>query len=277
MERNPWMFLILLLVLGGPAGVSAGDVLDFAVIAPGQPGSPREAQPVMDTLAAYVQKSLGPEVIVKGRYFNERKPALEFLQRTPPRWGIVSLGIYAELARRYRMTPIASTRPSGSEKDKWRLAVDRDGPDDWKALRGTVQGTILFEKEAVSCLLFGSKAKELPFSLAGTFQPLRSLRSVAGGKAAGVVLDRLQYDALKALPLGKRIKIIHESKELPTTPVVWFGPPDERMNQLAALFAGMRKDPAAEALLRALQTDGFGPADPDLPGLKVPADAGCSP
>jgi hypothetical protein len=49
------------------------------------------------------------------------------------------------------------------------------------------------------------------------------------------------------------------------------------MNQLAALFAGMRKDPAAEALLRALQTDGFGPADPDLPGLKVPADAGCSP
>lgn len=87
MERNPWMFLILLLVLGGPAGVSAGDVLDFAVIAPGQPGSPREAQPVMDTLAAYVQKSLGPEVIVKGRYFNERKPALEFLQRTPPDGG----------------------------------------------------------------------------------------------------------------------------------------------------------------------------------------------
>ena len=271
------MFLILLLVLGGPAGVSAADVLDFAVIAPGQPGSPREAQPVMDTLAAYVQKSLGPDVIVKGRYFNERKPALEFLQRTPPRWGIVNLGIYAEHAGRYRMTPIASTRPSGSEKDKWRLAVDRNGPDDWKALRGTVQGTILFEKEAASCLLFGSKAKELPFSLAGTFQPLRSLRSVAGGKAAGVVLDRLQYDALKALPLGKRIKIIHESKELPTTPVVWFGPPDERMNQLAALLAGMRKDPEAEGLLRLLQTDGFGPADPDLPGLKVPADAGCSP
>lgn len=91
------------------------------------------------------------------------------------------------------------------------------------------------------------------------------------------MLDRLQYDALKELPLGKRIKIIHESKELPTTPVVWFGPPDDRMNQLAALFAGMRKDPEAEALLRALQTDGFGPPDPDLPALKVSADAGCSP
>jgi hypothetical protein len=279
-ERNPWMFLILLLVLGAPVGpgpVSAADVLDFAVITPGQPGSPREAQPVMDTLAAYVQKNLGPEVIIKGRYFNEREPALDFLQRTPPRWGIVSLGIYAEHAGRYRMIPIASTRPAGAEKDRWRLAVGRNGPDDWKALQGTVRGTILYEKEAASCLLFGNKAKELPFSLAGTFQPLRSLRSVAGGKAGGVVLDRLQYDALKALSLGKRIKIIHESKELPTTPVVWFGPPEERMNQLAALFAGMGKDPEAKGLLRLLQTDGFGPSDPDLPGLRLPDDAGCSP
>lgn len=276
----PWMPLILLIVLGGPVGsgaVSAADVLDFAVITPGQPGSPREAQPVMDALAAYVQKNLGPEVMVKGRYFNKREAALEFLQRSPPRWGIVSLGIYAEHAGRFRMTPIASSRPAGSEKDVWRLAVARNGPDDWKALRGTVQGTILFDKDAASCLLFGTRAGKLPFSLAGTFQPLRSLRSVVGGEAAGVVLDRLQYDALSALSLGERIKVIRESRKLPTTPVVWFGPPEERMNQLAALFAGMRKDPEAEGLLRLLQTDGFGPADPDLPGLTFSADAGCSP
>jgi hypothetical protein len=260
------LLAIGLFVWGNPA--MSGEVMDFAVIQPGQPGTPQEAQPVMDALAAYLQKKIGPNMTVKGRYFNELDPALDFLHNTPPVWGIVRLGFYSEQASRFRMTALASTRPGGYHKDIWRLVVTKDGPDDWKALRGKVLGNMLFETDAAACLLFGTPAAQLPFSLAGTFSPLRSLRNVTRGKATGAVLDRSQYEAVKALPLAKEIKVIHTSRELPSSPVVWFGTPDDRTKRLTSMLLGMKEDRDAENLLKLLQTDGFGPADTDLPKLR---------
>ena len=260
----------------GPA--ISGETLDFAVIQPGQPGTSREAQPVMDALAAYIQKKMGPGVTVKGNYFNELDPALDFLHNTLPVWGIVRLGFYSEQARRFQMTALASTRPGGYNKDVWRLVVKRDTPEVWKSLRGKVMGNMLFETDAAACLLFGVPPAQLPFTLKGTFRPLRSLRRVIKGKATGAVLDRAQYEALKALSLVEKIKTVHTSGELPTSPVVWFGTPDERTKRLAAILLGMKEDRDAETLLKLLQTDGFGPADKDLPRFRRDEKgAGCFP
>ncbi len=259
------LFLIAtaVFVWSGPA--ISGETLDFAVIQPGQPGTSQEARPVMDAFAAYLQKKMGPGITIKGCYFNELDPALDFLRHTPPVWGIVRLGFYSAHARRFRITALASTRPGGYDTDIWRLVVGRDGPDDWKALRGKVMGNMLFETDASACLLFGVPPARLPFTLAGTFRPLRSLRNVIKGKATGAVLDRSQYEAVKALPLGKDIKVVHTSRDLPTSPVVWFGTPDDKAKRLTSILLGMKEDRDAETLLKLLQTDGFGPADTTLP------------
>ena len=250
----------------GPA--ISGETLDFAVIQPGQPGTSQEARPVLDALAAYLRKKMGPGVTIKGRYFNELDPALDFLHNTPPVWGIVRLGFYSEQARRFQMTALASTRPGGYNKDIWRLVVKRDAPEGWKSLRGKVLGNMLFETDAAACLLFGVPPAQLPFALAGTFRPLRSLRRVIKGKATGAVLDRVQYQALKAMPLVKKIKVVHTSGELPASPVVWLGTPDDRTKRLATILLGMKEDRNAETLLKLLQTNGFGPADKDLPRFR---------
>ena len=269
-QVRPLSIIILLAtgVFAWSNSAMPSEVMDFAVIQPGQPGTPQEAQPVMDALAAYLQKKIGPDITVKGRYFNELDPALDFLHNTPPVWGIVRLGFYSEQASRFRMTALASTRPGGYHKDIWRLVVTKDGPDDWKTLRGKVLGNMLFETDAAASLLFGTPAAQLPFSLAGTFSPLRSLRNVTRGKATGAVLDRSQYEAVKALPLAKEIKVIHTSRELPSSPVVWVGTPDDRTKRLTSMLLGMKEDRDAENLLKLLQTDGFGPADTDLPKLR---------
>ncbi len=261
------LFAISLFAWGSPA--LTGEALDFAVIQPGQPGTSREAQPVMDSLACYVEEKFGGGITVKGRYFNDLDQALDFMRNTPPEWGIVRLGFYAQFSRNFPMTALASTRPGGSGKDVWRLAVNHEAPGEWRALRGNVLGNMLFETDAAACILFGCRAAQLPFKLKGTSSPLRSLRMMIRGKAAGVVLDRMQYEALKALPLAKKIKIILTSGELPASPMVWFGRPDERMERLAAILKGMRRDPDADALLVLLQTDGFGPPDSDLPGFRL--------
>jgi len=250
-----------------PNPAISADVFDFAVIQPGQPGTSEEAQPVMDALAAYIRKKMHTEMTIKGTYFNKLDSALDFLHNRRPAWGIVRLGFYSEQADVFPMTSLASTRPGGCKKDIWRLVVSKEGPGDWKSLKGKILGNMLFERDAASCLLFGVPSDRLPFTLEGTFHPLRSLRSVSKGKAAGVVLDRSQYEAVRALPLVNEIRVIHTSRELPTSPVVWFGKPDKRVQDLAAILLKMKEDGDAQTLLKLLQTDGFGPPDSDLPQL----------
>lgn len=243
--------------------VEAGS-LDFAVIQPGQPGTEAEARPVMDALADYLQRKLGPGITIKGHYFNQLEPALTFLRTSPPAWGIVQLGVYAEHAGNFQMTPMAATRPGGFTKDVWRLIAGQDAVSKWRNINGKVSGNMLFETKSAACLLFGLPSERLPFTLEGTFRPLRATRSAVKGKIAGVVLDRVQYETVKTMSLGRKIKVLHTSRELPTSPVVWFGTPRGTTKKLAGLLLGMKEDTNAEKLLALLQTDGFGPADPDL-------------
>lgn len=251
--------------------------LDFVAIHPGQPGSPDEAKPILEALAAYLQKKVGDDCAMSGRYFNRLDAALDYMSKTPPAWGIVSLGFYMENAKRFRMTPIASSRPAGLKSDRLRLVTPRDAPADWQKLTGVISGTVCFEKTAVSCLLFGRAPEKLPFSLEGTFYPLRSVRAAADGQATGVVLDRRQYEAMQALQLTQKLKVLLDSKDLPTSPVVWFGSPAKGTDRLANALLGMREDPGAKDLLVALQTKGFAPPDPQLDTLKMPKNGTCPP
>lgn len=243
--------------------VEAGN-LDFAVIQPGQPGTEAEARPVMDAFAHYIQQKMESDETIKGHYFNQLAPALAFLESSPPAWGIVQLGVYVQHALDFQMTPIAATRPGGFTKDIWRLMAQKDGSSKWQSLNGKIRGNMLFEKKAATCLLFELLPDRLPFTLEGTFRPLRSLRSLVKGKITGVVLDRVQYETVKTMPIGKKIKVIHISRELPTSPVVWFGGASNTRKKLAGVLQGMKEDVNAAKLLTLLQTDGFGPADPDL-------------
>ena len=147
----------------------------------------------MDALALYVRKKLGNVVSIKGHYFNKLEDALQFMEKTPPAWGIVRLGFYSDEAQRFGMVPIASTLPKGIATDQWRLVARKEGPDNWRSLKGRVLGNMLFEQNAAACLLFDEPAQKLPFQLKGNVPPLQSLRQTAAGKAAGAVLDGTQY------------------------------------------------------------------------------------
>jgi hypothetical protein len=230
----------------------------------------------MDSLAAYLKEKTGTVAVGSGHYFNNLDKAMAFLKDSPPQWGIVSLGFYLQNASRLSLTPIASTRPGGMAKGSWTLVTRKEGPDQWKLLRGTVRGTMLFEKASASCILFGLKPGGIPFELAGTYQPLRSLRATSRGQEAGVVLDSPQYQALQSLPMAGGLKAVLK-REIPSDPVVWFGTPSEAAKKLEAALAGMEKDPAAANLLKVLQTDGFALPDPSLNTLRKKVDETCGP
>ncbi len=264
MKKNGVIILFFAMFLWTVSGYAEAGDLDFAVIQPGQPGTEAEARPVMDAFAHYIQQKMGSDETIKGHYFNQLAPALAFLESSPPAWGIVQLGVYARHATDFQMTPVATTRPGGFTKDIWRLMAQKDEVSKWQSLNGKIRGNMLFEKKAAACLLFKLLPDRLPFTLEGTFRPLRSLRSLVKGKITGVVLDRVQYETVKTMPMGKKIKVMHISRELPTSPVVWFGDENDSTKKLAGVLQGMKEDADAAKLLTLLQTDGFGPADPDL-------------
>ncbi|MEZ4600253.1 MAG: PhnD/SsuA/transferrin family substrate-binding protein [Syntrophotaleaceae bacterium] len=255
--------IVLLLLMPAWSPATPGD-LDFFVIQPGQPGSAEEARPVMSALADYLERQLKGETAVEGAYFNMTEEALEALKPKVPTWGIVSLGFFIEYGARLDMYPIASTRPGGKSHERWYLLVARGGPQSWQQVAGTVLGTMLYQPQSAARLMFAVEPDKLPFALEGTSSPLRALRDVARGQAAGVILDYSQYQALQALPLFKDLEVITRSEPLPTAPVVSFGPPGERERRISEILQQMKQDPAAQNLLQLLQTDGFGPPDPGL-------------
>ncbi len=276
-KRSRFVFFSLLCLLSLHSLCFAADRYNFAVIYPGQPGTSQEAQPIMDAFAHYLQGKLGGSVEVAGVYFNEQRPALDYLLKSPPQWGIVSLGFYSQFAaqRPAKVEPLASTKPSGLSKDVWRMAVNKSDPDDWKELKGEVSGTMLYATDVAACILFGVPASGLPFALNGSSRPLRALRDVGQGKIAGVVLDELQFNATQGLPVGEKIKVILKSKDLPTAPVVWFGPVDDRAVRLRKVLLDMAADPQAKSLLQLLQTQGFGEPDPDLSSFRLGSHEKC--
>lgn len=206
MLRNMLVVLIVLIATISPAFCS--EQFDFVIIQPGQPGTSKDAQPVMDAFAEYLQKKLDADVAIRGYYFNQTDQAAAYLAANRPRWGIVGLGYYLGHADATCMNPLASTRPSGADSDIWRLLVAKDGPDQWQAVTGRVLGTMLFEPDVAARLLFDETTQQLPVLLEGTSRPLRALRNVMRGKGGAVILDKPQYDAVQALSMGADLKVL---------------------------------------------------------------------
>lgn len=263
------IFLLLLAVLLPLPSHAGGKSLDFALIQPGQPGSPAEAEPVLSAFSSYLEKRLGGGIAVRGTYLNDLEAARKALAKGRPAWGIVTLGVYAQ--EPWTMTPIASTRPGGADREQWRLLAPGAAPKEWRQVKGPVRGTVLQTKEAGACLLFGTELARLPFRLEGTAEPLKALRAAASGQGAAVV-DEVQWKALQKLPLLRKLSVAHTSPEIPTSPVVWFGTPGPEAERLAKVLLGMGEDPEAAGLLRLLQTEGFGPPENDLSKWKISDD-----
>ena len=92
MKKYGAVLLFFAMLFGSVNGHAEGGNLDFAVIQPGQPGTEAEARPVMDALADYIQRKMGSDIAIQGRYFNQLEPAMAFLTSSPPGMGNYTVG-----------------------------------------------------------------------------------------------------------------------------------------------------------------------------------------
>ncbi|SKA72262.1 hypothetical protein SAMN02745704_00329 [Paucidesulfovibrio gracilis DSM 16080] len=294
LQRRVWwraVSLVLIGVLWFPVGGHCGEdtgqavsampePLDFAVVLPGSPLGREAARDVVNRLAVFMANATGRPV--RGGFSNQPEEAARMIREQSPCWGVVSLGFYLEHARELDMTPVGSTRPGGASGDVWRVLVPAGASDE--SISGDYHGSMFYTPRSAGCLLLEGRHGGI-VGLHGNSSPVLVLRQWEEQGPSGVVLDRLQYQAVQALPLRDslldRFEVSFSVDGLPASPVVWFGAgadsPDAGrvMAGLRSLHKAATRDAADDSskrtrlgdVLDALRTRGFGPPDPALPGL----------
>lgn len=258
MIRKFTLALLITILCACPALASG---LKMAVIQPGQPGSTQEAGPVMDKLAAYLGKRTGLDVSCT--YVNQMDQAVEYVLDEKPDMAIVSMPFFTGYAAKFGMVPVASTLPGGKDQVAYRLLAPKGSPKGLDQIKGIVASSAFYPPRAASCLIFSKTPDALGFELKPTARPMRFLRKTVKGKIAGTVVDSLQFSALSKMDIIGKLDVVYESAPVPTSPVVRFGPENDRVQKAVDALLNMAKDNdlAAGELIRLLQTAGFGPAN----------------
>ncbi|MGE4552963.1 MAG: hypothetical protein AB7D57_07615 [Desulfovibrionaceae bacterium] len=272
MRAVPALLLVLscLLVLPPSPGRAASAVsgaaepeasLEFLVMLPGRADRNQLASGT-EGLARWLGKRLG--LPVRGRVCADPDEAKAALAQDHPAFALVDLGFYVDQARAQGLRPVASARPGGFDADLWRLLVPADAASG--RLAGDVEGTVLFSPRAAACLVLPGVHGDI-VRLVGVTHPAEAVRRAAAGEISGVVLDRIQFDAARAMPGFDKLAVKHATGNLPTPPVVWLGDGGELADRVAKALQAMGSDPAARQVLRQLELGGFGPPDPGLGAL----------
>jgi hypothetical protein len=144
---------------------------------------------------------------------------------------------------------------------------------------------MLFEPDSAAWLLLKLAPASLPMHLEGTSQPLMAIRKNREWKIRRDgdfrhCSGRPSLRRSKALPVAQQLRLIHQSSELTTSPVVSFGPVDDLVKSLVRVLLYMKKDPEGQVVLQVLQTDGFTPPDEGLKHLALKTEGQnvrCSP
>ncbi|MCA8922568.1 MAG: PhnD/SsuA/transferrin family substrate-binding protein [Planctomycetes bacterium] len=257
---------LLLALVGGMARAEPA----LLVCYPNAPGTTESAKPVMEQLGAQI----GGEAV----YFNDLAAANAWIEsHGQPTCAIVSLGVYLRWREPHGLQPVAATERHGSTRERFYLLVAQDAPyaslEAFGAARPTLWSGHLDNPTFAERVIFarGLALGERATQVVSTAQPLRALRRLKGGRefegrpVDGVLLDASAWKELQQLASFKgKVRVLFESAELPTPPVVSFANSDPAaVAALRAKLLGLGERAEGKKLLETLQLTAFRPADPE--------------
>jgi ABC-type amino acid transport substrate-binding protein len=226
MNRPVFAVLTLAMLLVGTqfAHAQVADAHKFLICQTGSVATAEEAQPYIDGFGSYLAKRLGwDEGTFAVQFENQRKGGLAALKDWSPAFATLSLGIFLEYERRFDLVPMVVARVNGKTTNKFYVLVAKGGAKTLADLKGkTLSGSIVDDVPFLSKVVFANTLDAAShFTLKQTKRPLRDIRKVAQGKLDAVLVDDLQLQSLKGLPLYAQLAVIHESTEVPNLGMVY--------------------------------------------------------
>ncbi|HEY6078532.1 MAG TPA: hypothetical protein VIW29_07005 [Polyangiaceae bacterium] len=231
MKRAAWSLPRRAALLVTLAGVALG-LLASARPAPAAPprafvvllehgsGTPGRAQPFLDELLLVVAKqNQWPKPL--GRYFSERAPALDFVQKEQPSFGILSLGAFLALKGSWSLSVVGEVVAPKAGGRQYFLVSKRAAA--LAACKGQpLTTTFASDAKLVDQVVAGGAFRLADFKLVEARRPLEPLKQVLRGEAACALIDDAQLEATHHIEQGQELKPIWRSAELPGMPVVAF-------------------------------------------------------
>ena len=264
------LLLPLLLVVAPRAAAAAPDPppgrVTVVACAPGFPGTPEEAQPAMDALAAALARAARwPEGALAATYLPIEAEGVARLGQPDAAVALVSLPFFLRHGAALGLVPRLQAELAGQGlTERWSL-VARKGrvarPADLAGL--TVLSTAGYAPDFVRGALGPWGRLPGAAAVAPTAQVLSALRKAAKGEAVAVLLDGAQAEALATLPFAADLEVVARSAPVPTSLVATVGTrlAGARWAALEKAFLSVAADPGGAAALAGVRMARFAPVD----------------
>jgi hypothetical protein len=239
--------------------------------APGYPGAPGDAQPLLDQFASAAVAATGwPAGSLAAVYDPTEAGGLAKLKAADAVLAFVPYPFFVEHAAQLHLTPLVQADVADvGPQQRWTLVAKSGRVTGPASMAGyTLLSVAGYAPDFVRHSALEGWALPPDVKIESTGQILSVLRRVAAGERVAALLDQTQAAALPSLPFAAELKTVAQSAELPVAliAVVDSRLPAARARGLQAALLKMGHGSASADSLAPLRLHGFVP-------LKLPSRA----
>ena len=202
-----------------------------------------------------------------GTYFNETTPAIAHLKTNRDAFVLGSLGFYLANRKALGLSPLAILKTSGDSEERAYVLVKKGRYKSLDDLKGkSLYGSPLFEDLGyINRVVFDGKldaAKQ--FDLKPTSRPLTAIRKLDKGEADAVLLNTVQYESLRRMPLFESLEVVFTSEPRPALGLMVTETPRTKAirDKLLKAVVEMCSTPKGQSLCSNFGISGFEPMKP---------------
>lgn len=256
------MLLVGLCLAAAPAHGQVDDGRKFLICHTGSVTTAEEAQPYIDGFGGYLAQKLGwQDGTWEVKFENQRQDGNKALKEWAPSFAALSLGIFLEQEGAQKLAPLVLARVNGKTTNKYYVLVAKGSAKNLVDLKGkTLAGSVLDDASFLNKVIFSGKLEAAThFILKQTKRPLRAIRKVARGKLDAALVDDIQFQSLKGLPLFEKLSVIYESAEVPNLGMVYVKgrAGDDDVKKFADALVDMCRDIEGKKMCETFAVEGF--------------------
>ncbi|HEX7599512.1 MAG TPA: PhnD/SsuA/transferrin family substrate-binding protein [Polyangia bacterium] len=213
--------LLLALYLSSPAWAAGkAPPVELVIVYPGGPDAGAEGKKLAEQLVQHLAGATGLDPSqFAGAYFNDNQAGAAYLKTHRDAFVLGGLGFFLSQRKALGLAPLASPRSEAGSSERFAVVVKKGRFKSLENLRGkSLWSSVLFEDARyVDRFAFAGKLQSAQwFEPHPTPRPLSAVRKLDSDGADAVLLNQVQLDALKKLPLFEKLEVIHTSDPVPT-------------------------------------------------------------
>jgi hypothetical protein len=222
----------------------------LVIVNPGGPDAGSEGNKLAAELATHLGASAGIEPDqIDAAYFNQLAAAATYLKKHKDAFVLGGLGVFLSQRRAFGLVPLARLLGKSGSDEELTVVVRKGRYASLDELRGKeLVGSVLADDARfVDRFVFGGKlAASKYFKCTPTERPLSALRKLGADEVDAVLLNRAQFEALRAMPLFEKLEVVYRSGPVPTVGLMMAATPrtralKERILQSVTKLCGTEK------------------------------------